>query len=119
MNIDEPLQRRRLGPNMIVKMDKAGRLRLPASLREEFNLKPGCQFLIEASANGISLRPTLEPQMGAIVDRTRSEPTDDEPEIIRKHGIPVHHGPTKSSLNVSEFIRAQRDARHARLAGLR
>ena len=104
---------------MIVKMDKAGRLRLPASLREEFNLKPGCQFLIEASANGISLRPTLESPIEATADRSEPHSTDDEPEIIRKYGIPVHHGPTRSSLNVSEFIRAQRDARHARLAGLR
>ena len=103
---------------MIVKMDKAGRLRLPESLRKQFDFGPGCQFLIEASANGISLRPTLESQIEATADRPGPHSTD-EPEIIRKYGIPVHHGPAKSSLNVSEFIRAQRDARHSQLAGLR
>ena len=102
---------------MIVKMDKAGRLLLPKSLREQFNLKPGCKLVIEPVANRISLRPTLEPETEAIADRTGLRPTDGEPEIIRKHGIPVHHGVTQSTLDVGEFIHAQRDARHARIAG--
>ena len=49
---------------------------------------------------------------------TGSVPTDADSSIIRKYGIPVHHGTTRSTLDVVEFIRAQRDARHARLAGL-
>lgn len=85
-------------------MDKAGRLLLPKSLREQFNLKPGCQLVIETVANRISLRPTLEPETEAVADRTGLRPSDGEPEIIRKHGIPVHHGTTQSTLNVGEFI---------------
>ena len=102
---------------MIVKMDEARRLHLPKSLREQFDLRPGCQLLVETDADRISLRPTLEPDREAVADRTGLRQTAREPEIIDKQGIPVHHGPTQSTLDVTEFIRAQRDARHARIAG--
>ncbi len=84
---------------MIVTIDTAGRLVVPKPLREQFNLTPGCELEIEAMADGITLRRT-----------------DAEPTLIRKQGILVHHGATRSALDIGEFVRAERDARHARIA---
>lgn len=84
---------------MIVTIDTAGRLVVPKPLREQFNLTPGCELEIEAMADGITLRRA-----------------DVEPTLVRKKGILVHHGTTRSALDIGEFVRAERDARHARIA---
>ena len=84
---------------MIVTIDTAGRLVVPKPLREQFNLTPGCELEIEAIADGITLRRA-----------------DAEPTLVRKQGILVHHGTTRSSLDIGDFVRAERDARHARIA---
>ena len=83
---------------MVITIDSAGRLVVPKSLREQFNLTPGCELEIEAVGDGITLR------------RAYAEPT-----LIRKHGILVHHGTTRTSLDIGEFVRAARNARHARI----
>ena len=84
---------------MIITIDNAGRLVVPKVLREQFNLVPGSKLEIEASAGGMTLRPS-----------------DVEPSLVRKQGILIHHGSTRSSLDVGAFVRAERDARHARIA---
>ncbi len=72
---------------------------MPKALREQFNLTPGCELEIEAGANGITLR--------------RAEV---EPALVRKQGILVHHGSTRASVDIGEFVRAERKARSARIA---
>ena len=84
---------------MIVTIDSAGRLIVPKPLREQFNLTPGCTLEIEAAADGITLR--------------RADP---EPTLVRKQGILVHHGAGRAMLDIGEFVRAERNARHARIA---
>ena len=84
---------------MKVTIDTAGRLVVPKPLREQFNLMPGCELEIEAIADGITLRRA-----------------DAEPTLVRKQGILVHHGTTRSPLDVGDFVRSERDARHARIA---
>lgn len=84
---------------MEITIDAAGRLVVPKRLRERYNLSPGCRLEIEAGADGIVLRRA-----------------DSAPALVRKEGILVHHGPTRVALDVGEFIRAERDARHARIA---
>lgn len=84
---------------MIITIDNAGRLVIPKVLREQFNLFPGSKLEIEASAGGMTLRPS-----------------DVEPALVRKQGILIHHGSAPSSLDVGAFVRAERDARHARIA---
>ena len=84
---------------MIVTIDNAGRLVVPKSLREQFNLTPGCDLEIEALGDGIRIRRT-----------------DAEPALVRKQGILVHHGTTRTALDIGEFVRAERNARHARVA---
>ena len=84
---------------MVVTIDSAGRLVVPKALREQFNLIPGCELEIEAAANGITLRRA-----------------DMEPALVRKQGILVHHGSTRTPLDIGEFVRAERKARGARIA---
>jgi len=84
---------------MVVTIDNAGRLVVPKALRERFNLTPGCELEIEPAANGITLRRV-----------------DEEPSLVRKQGILVHHGSTCASVDIGEFVRAERKARAARIA---
>ncbi|MCZ0945450.1 MAG: AbrB/MazE/SpoVT family DNA-binding domain-containing protein [Gammaproteobacteria bacterium] len=84
---------------MVVTIDNAGRLVVPKALRERFNLTPGCELEIEPAANGITLRRV-----------------DEEPTLVRKQGILVHHGSTHASVDIGEFVRAERKARAARIA---
>ena len=83
-------------PGMVVTIDNAGRLVVPKPLREQFNLTPGCELEIEAGVNGITLRRA-----------------DTEPALVRKEGILVHHGKSRTALDVGEFVRAERNTRHA------
>lgn len=84
---------------MIVTIDNAGRLVVPKSLREQFNLTPGCDLEIEPLGDGIRLRRAAT-----------------EPALVRKKGILVHHGTTRNALDIGDFVRAERNARHARVA---
>ena len=83
---------------MIVTIDPAGRLVVPKPFREQFNLTPGCELEIEAVADGITLRRV-----------------DAQPALVRKKGILVHHGTTRSPLDIGDFVRAERDAHQARI----
>lgn len=78
-------------------IDGAGRLVIPKKLRDRFNLTQGCAVEISAGANGITIRKAGQ-----------------EPALIRKHGILVHHGMERTGLDIGEFVRAERNARHAR-----
>ena len=77
---------------MIVTIDTAGRLVIPKPLREQFNLTPGCELEIEATANGITLRRA-----------------DAKATLVRKDGILVHHGATLAALDIADFIREERN----------
>lgn len=83
---------------MIVTIDSAGRLVVPKPLRDQFNLTPGCELEIEAAAEGMTLR------------RVEAEPA-----LVRKEGVLVHHGGTPTTLDIGDFVRAERNARHARI----
>ena len=80
---------------MIATVDNAGRIVVPRALRERFDLTPGSALEIEASADGITLR------------RVHAEPA-----LVRKEGILVHHGTTRSALHIADFIRTERKARY-------
>ena len=84
---------------MLVTIDSAGRFVVPKALREQFNLTPGCELEIEAVANGITLRRA-----------------DDEPTLVCKQGILIHHGSERDVADIGEFVRAERKARSAGIA---
>ena len=84
---------------MVVTIDKAGRVVVPKALRDQFNLTPGCEVEIEATADRITLRRA-----------------DAKPTLVRKEGVLIHHGTTRTPLDIADFIRAERDARQARVS---
>lgn len=82
---------------MIITIDRAGRVVVPKSFRDRFNLVAGTELEIEATANGLRLR-----KIG------------NAPALVRKKGILVHHGTARTTLDITEFIRAERDTRSRR-----
>ena len=79
---------------MLVTIDRAGRVVVPKQLRDRFNLVPGTELEIEAGRDGVTLR-----KVGT------------EPSLIRKKGILVHHGSARVTVDIVEFMRAEREAR--------
>ena len=83
---------------MIITIDRAGRIVVPKSLRERFNLVAGTELEIEVSGERLQLR-----KVGA------------EPALVRKKGILVHHGGARVNLDIAGFIRAERESRSRRV----
>ena len=80
-----------------ITIDRAGRVVVPKTLRERFNLVAGTELEIEVTGDCLQLR-----KLGAA------------PALARGRGILVHHGSGRVSLDVTEFIRAERDSRSRR-----
>ena len=72
---------------------------MPKPLRDRFNLNAGTELEIEATAEGLTLRKVCK----------RSP-------LVRKKGVLAHHGATRTTLDISEFIRAEREARSRLIA---
>lgn len=84
---------------MSITIDKAGRLVLPKSIRDRFNLVSGTELEVELEPDGVRLR---------VLDGGGS--------LRRKQGIMVHHGSQVVQLDVVEFIRGERESRAHQLA---
>ena len=85
---------------MVITIDSAGTRGRPESdSGEQFNLTPGSRLKVETTADGITVRRA-----------------DTEPTLVRSQGILVHHGAARAALDIGEFVRAERRARHARIA---
>jgi AbrB family looped-hinge helix DNA binding protein len=85
---------------MSITIDRAGRLVIPKSIRDELNLVPGSELEIDAEGNEIRLRVA-----------------GTEPRLIEKDGILVYHGGAKTDIDIVEFIRSERDKRSNSQAG--
>ena len=85
---------------MIITIDKSGRLVVPKQYREQLNLVAGTELEVDATSDCITLRKASS-----------------EPELVRKHGLLIHHGPHQVSLDTGEFVRAERQERLHRLGG--
>ena len=72
---------------------------MPKPFRDRFNLIAGTELEIEATSEGLTLRKF----------RKKSP-------LARKKGVLVHHGGTRATLDISEFIRAEREARSRLIA---
>jgi len=83
---------------MTITIDRAGRIVVPKSLRERFNLVAGTELEIEVHGECLQLR-----RVGA------------EPALVRKKGILVHRGGARVNLDVAAFIRAERESRSRRI----
>ena len=85
---------------MIVTIDNSGRLVVPKQYREQFNLVAGTELEVHATNDCITLRKASS-----------------EPELVRKDGLLVHHGPRRVALDIGEFVRTERQKRLHHLGG--
>ena len=85
-----------------VTIDKAGRIVVPKQVREELHLSPGDELDLEASDDGIHLRPSRN-----------------KPRLIRENGMWVIDtgGPVITAEMVNAIIRKGREERINRILG--
>jgi AbrB family looped-hinge helix DNA binding protein len=86
--------------NMRVTLDKAGRVVIPKTLRDELQLEPGDTLALESHGDSVTLRPV----------RSASAPR-------KEHGIWVFRSSRK--LSAAETDQALEELRHKRDRGLR
>lgn len=84
---------------MEITIDKLGRLVVPKSIRDRFHLVPGTVLKLEVDASGIRISPIAE-----------------EPSLIWKDGVLVHHGPETELVDVRQVIERERENRNADIA---
>ena len=83
---------------MTVTIDRAGRIVVPKSLRERFNLVAGAEL-----------------EMVAVGDCLQLRRVDAEPVLVRRKGILVHRGGVRTNMDIATFIRGERDSRSRRV----
>ena len=84
-----------------ITLDKAGRVSIPKSLRQELNLEAGDEFQIESHAQQITLRPV----------RTAVP-------ISKEGGVWVYRSGRPSRASIRKLIEEGRDERHRLILGL-
>ena len=85
---------------MTIVIDRAGRIVVPKSPRERFNVVTGTELETEVTGDSLRLRKAHA-----------------EPPLVRKRGVLVHRGDARRSLDVGAFIRAERESRSRRISG--
>ncbi len=78
---------------MIVTIDRLGRIVVPKKIRDRLHILPGTDLELELDADSIRIRPAVN-----------------EPSLIHKQGVLVHHGSELTTLDVAEFV--DRDRRN-------
>jgi AbrB family looped-hinge helix DNA binding protein len=79
---------------MKISIDGAGRILVPKTLRERFNLVGGTETDIEADPNGLHLRVH-----------------GGEPSLSHKQRVVVHQGSEKSNIDITDLICNERESR--------
>lgn len=82
-----------------ISLDRAGRLVLPKSLRDEMHLSPGDDLLVENEGDRITLRPVRPQAM-----------------LKKEHGVWVYQGES-SDLSIPKLIDEERERRFKEFAG--
>lgn len=86
---------------MTLKIDKAGRVILPKSVRDRLGLRAGTELEMQETAEGIVLKPGVS-----------------RPSMIKKHGLWVHTGKVPPGFDIVQAIRDDREERIRKLAGI-
>lgn len=79
---------------MRVTIDRLGRIVVPKSVRDRYHLTPGTDLELDVD-----------------VDRFHLRPAHDEPTLMRKNGILVHHGTETVDIDIAAYIGADRERR--------
>jgi len=79
---------------MTTKIDKFGRILLPKALRDSLRLREGDTLRIEASEDGVQLRPVVS-----------------EGALVREGKLLVWYGEGADKVDLVEFINQERDRR--------
>jgi AbrB family looped-hinge helix DNA binding protein len=85
---------------MSITIDQAGRVVIPKSIRDQLHLVSGSELEVDTSGNEIRLRVR-----------------DLEPSLIRKRGLLIHHGTKQTDLDITDFLRNERDNRSTSITG--
>ena len=80
---------------MKVTIDGAGRIVVPKTIRDRYNLSAGAVLEIEAEADGIHLKT-----IGSVAT------------MLKKKGFWVHHGGETSDIDIGKFIDSERHSRN-------
>jgi AbrB family looped-hinge helix DNA binding protein len=86
--------------SMTVKIDRAGRVALPKTVRERLGLKAGVQFEVFECPDGLVLR------------RVRSSPS-----MVYREGFLVHRGKLADEATVARFVAEDREERMRKAGG--
>ena len=81
---------------MHVTIDRLGRIVVPKKVRDRLHLVAGTALELDVVSDGIRIRPVHQ-----------------EPSLLRKKGVLVHHGAETVHLDMADFVnrdRANRDA---------
>ncbi len=85
---------------MSITIDQAGRVVIPKAIRDQFHLVSGSELEVDTSDNEIRLRVA-----------------DLEPSLIQKRGLLVHHGTKQADLDITDFLRNERENRSTSITG--
>ncbi|TVR30735.1 MAG: AbrB/MazE/SpoVT family DNA-binding domain-containing protein [Spirochaetaceae bacterium] len=83
---------------MQITIDRSGRIVVPKQVRDRFHLIAGTALELEVESDGIRIRPV-----------------DQEPSLLRKQGVLIHHGPEPVDLDIAGFVNRDRSNRDSDL----
>ena len=85
---------------MSITIDQAGRVVIPKAIRDQLHLISGSELEVDTSGNEIRLRVA-----------------NLEPSLIRKRGLLIHHGTKQADLDITDFLRNERENRSTSITG--
>ncbi len=79
---------------MRITIDKAGRIVIPKSIRERYRMYPGTVLELESETEGVLIKAS-----------------EQDPALIHKQGVLVHHGSESVNIDTAEFVNRTRGSR--------
>ncbi len=86
---------------MRLRIDKAGRIVLPKTVRERLGIQAGMDLALTEGAEGLMLKPVQQ-----------------RPSPVNRNGLLVHRGKLPKAFDWSRLVEDDRDERMRKLAGL-
>lgn len=83
---------------MKITIDKTGRIVIPKRIRERYNMHPSTPIELETGAEGVFLKVIAQ-----------------QPSLIKKQGILIHHGSDTVSLDTADLVNRERQKRNSEI----